>query len=342
MQYKITKPSKLLNSKGELIQKGYATAPILAYRRADVAKKYRLKEWDYYLICNDTHAVALTVGKSSSILIVSVSLIDFAQSVEKNKTIIRFIPNAIFSLPQSSLHGDIIYKDREVDLAINVNEEIRSIQLEIKSLTGKTTTKLSLVLSYEPKDSMVIATPFKESKQYFYYNRKIVGMSAKGFANINGLSCEFPPQTSYGILDWGRGVWPYKTTWYWSAAYGDLCNNTFGFNLGYGFGDTSCATENMLFYNGIANKLKDVVFHIPRTKKQYDYMSPWIITSSDHRLKLLFTPIYDRSMNLSVILLSTEQHQVFGSFHGWAILDDGSFLQIKDLFGFAERVKNRW
>ena len=38
----------------------------------------------------------------------------------------------------------------------------------------------------------------------------------------------------------------------------------FGFNIGYGFGDTSAASENMLFYDGTAHKLDDVTFHIPK------------------------------------------------------------------------------
>jgi hypothetical protein len=33
MQHKITKPSKLLNKHGELIQRGYATYPLLKYQK---------------------------------------------------------------------------------------------------------------------------------------------------------------------------------------------------------------------------------------------------------------------------------------------------------------------
>ena len=43
--------------------------------------------------------------------------------------------------------------------------------------------------------------------------------------------------------------------------------NEIGFNIGYGFGDTSNATENMVFYNGKAHKLEDVKFNIPLNKK---------------------------------------------------------------------------
>ena len=36
-----------------------------------------------------------------------------------------------------------------------------------------------------------------------------------------------------------------------------------GFNLGYGFGNTEKATENMIFVDGKASKLEQVTFQIP-------------------------------------------------------------------------------
>ena len=68
----------------------------------------------------------------------------------------------------------------------------------------------------------------------------------------------------------------------------------FGFNIGYGFGDTSAATENILFYDGKGHKLDDVTFHIP----EEDYMKTWMFTSSDGRFEMEFVPVLDRSASL--------------------------------------------
>jgi hypothetical protein len=65
-------------------------------------------------------------------------------------------------------------------------------------------------------------------------------------------------------LDWGRGVWPYNNTWYWSSINGEYNGHLYGFNLGYGFGDTSKATENMFFFDKQAYKLDDIIFSIPQ------------------------------------------------------------------------------
>jgi hypothetical protein len=342
MQNKITKPSRLLYKNGELIQKGYATSPILRYCRKYVAKKYRLKEWDYYLINNKKHALALTIGKSLNLILISVSVIDLRDRKILSKDIIRIVPRK-FQLPQSSSDGNIVYKDKSIKLSFRIEGKIRILLLKKLGSNKSPELNISLVLYNEPRDSMVIATPFQEDTRDFYYNRKIIGMKASGYVRYQKNTYMFSPISSFALLDWGRGVWPYKTTWYWSAASGTVHGKTFGFNLGYGFGDTTSATENMLFYNGKASKLNIITFHIPTDdNNKYDYFKPWTITSSDQRFEMLFVPIIDRSVNLPLLIISTNQHQVFGLFTGKAILDDGTVIHIKDFLGFAERVDNRW
>ncbi|WMJ90497.1 DUF2804 domain-containing protein [Anaerocolumna sp. MB42-C2] len=341
MQKKITEPTDLLNKHGELIQTGYATTPLLKYNRKDVTRKGRLKEWDYYMINNESYAFALTVGYSAGYLLISISIIDFINRTEQSKSVIKHVHN--WYLPESSQIGDILYKDVRTDLKIIHKGRDRGIFLYLDDFLPDSALTASISLSKEPKDSMVIATPFKENKKYFYYNQKIVGMSALGSVSIKGSVYNFDTSNSFGLLDWGRGVWPYKTTWYWSSAFDFLVNNTFGFNLGYGFGDTSNATENMLFFNGIANKLDQVDFGISKKfKNKYDYTKPWNFTSSDNRITMTFEPIYDRNLTLYAVLFSTRQHQVFGKFSGTAVLDDGRTVYLNNLLGFAERVVNRW
>lgn len=341
MQHQITQPSRLLNQQGELIQKGYATSLILDYRRKDVKNKLlRLKEWDYYLIYNDDFGVALTIGTTPAIGLISVSFLDYKNPGEKSGITISI---GGINLPKSSELGDIYYRDATTNLSVRHDNGIRKLRLVMNNFDVGSEIKVSIDLFDQPKDTMVIATPFKQSKKEFYYNQKIIGMRASGVVSFEGKEYKFTPNSSFGLLDWGRGAWPHKVTWYWSAAQGMLEGKIFGFNLGYGFGDTSAATENMLFYDGVASKLTDVEFIIPKkNNNEFDYRKPWIITSSDERIEMVFHPILDRNLNLSALILSTEQHQVFGTFTGKAVLDGGKVIEVKKLMGFAERVKNKW
>lgn len=188
---------------------------------------------------------------------------------------------------------------------------------------------------------MVICTPF-DKPGHFYFNQKILCMRAKGTVTIGNEKYEFSPERSFGLLDWGRGVWTYSNTWYWSAASGLAGGVPFGFNLGYGFGNTSAATENMLFYDGRAHKLSQVTFHIPMRDGKEDYLKPWTFTSDDGRFEMDFVPVLDRASCTDVKLIKSDQHQVFGKFTGKAVLDNGRVIDVKDFMGFAEKVVNKW
>jgi hypothetical protein len=186
-------------------------------------------------------------------------------------------------------------------------------------------------------DSLVIATPW-DKQHAFYYNQKINCMRASGYVLFDGKRYEFDPATDFGTLDWGRGVWTYDNTWYWGSGNADIDGHSFGFNIGYGFGNTSAATENVIFYDGIAHKLDDVTFHIPES----GYMDPWHFSSSDGRFEMDFEPVLDRAANLDFKVIVSDQHQVFGRMSGRAVLDDGREIRIKDMMCFAEKVHNRY
>ena len=164
-----------------------------------------------------------------------------------------------------------------------------------------------------------------------------------GYFKIGDVEVNFSGKDTRAILDWGRGVWPYKATWYWGAACGILGGDEFGFNIGAGFGDTSKATENMVFYKGTGHKLDVVTFNIPKDDKgKDDFLGTWTLGSSDGRFHMKFTPIVDRNANLNLAVLASIQHQVFGKFTGFVVLDDGTKIHIKNFLGFVEKVYNKW
>ena len=344
MQHEITVPAPLLRDDGSLYEAGYSTYPIMVYDRSAIkAGKMRIKEWDYYLIHNDRYAVALTCDDNSYMGMMSVSFIDLEKAEETTKSVIIPLTRGKVDMPSSPQYGNVSFENRRVKLSFTHEFEGRRLKVLFKRFAAKQDFECDILLTEEPRDSMVIATPFPEKKTAFYYNQKTVAMRASGTVWTNGKKYKFTPGNSFGLLDWGRGVWTYDNTWYWSAAQGVTEGKTFGFNLGYGFGDTSAASENMLFVDGIAHKLEQVTFNIPKDAEGHeDYLSPWKFTSSDGRLELDFTPIIDRKNKISLGVIMSDQHQVFGRFSGFAVLDNGQRLEIKELMGFAEKVRNKW
>ena len=343
MQNEITKNQKLLDEKGNLTQKGYAKSLILDYDRKDIkAGQLRIKEWDYYLVYNDNYAVALTIADNSYMGLMSLSLIDFTKPTETTKSIMTFMPKGKTNLPKTSKIGDVRFENKQGFFEFLNDGKTRKLSANFKKFKDGKDLSVEFVLTDEPQDSMVIATPFNKDK-YFYYNQKIVGMKANGLVKLGDTEIKFSDEDTQAILDWGRGVWTYSNTWYWGAACGTCNGHKVGFNIGYGFGDTSAASENMIFYDGIAHKIENITFNIPKTKDgKDDYMSPWTFTSSDGRFEMNFTPVIDRKSFTSAVVIYSNQHQVFGKFNGTMILDDGTKVELKDFMAFAEKVINKW
>ncbi|MBR5228960.1 MAG: DUF2804 domain-containing protein [Firmicutes bacterium] len=344
MEHKLS-PGPLLDSNGHLCEAGYATSLVKTYdRKAIKANGLRIKEWDYYLIYNDRFGIALTVDDNSYMSMLSASILDFTTPGETTVSPIGFMPMGKTNLPPTSASGESKLAIGKSEFTFTVQEDgSRRLKGHLEKFKNGKPFVFDVLLTDEPQDSMVIATPFAEKKIAFYYNQKIIGMRASGTVNAGGDEYVFDPSESFGMLDWGRGVWTYSNTWYWGAGHGIVDGKVVGFNIGYGFGDTSAASENMIFVDGKAHKFEKVSFNIPKTADgKDDFLKPWTFTSSDGKFEMEFEPIIDRASRTNVVLIESDQHQVFGKFNGTMILDDGYAIQLKDFLGFAEKVKNRW
>ncbi len=344
VQHRMLQRGDLLTLDGRLMEAGWATSLLKRYDRAMIrAPKWRIKEWDYYLIASDFAALAVTVADNGYMGLDSVSLMDFEQASHLTQTRMTLMPMGKRALPADSGSGVVRARGKQYELTFRKEGAQRHLYGHVYDFGGPRKPLLFDVILHEaPDDSMVIATPFAGKPHHFYYNQKINCMPADGRCIYDGQEYLFSPATSFGVLDWGRGVWPWRNTWYWASASGVALGARFGFNLGYGFGDTQAATENMLLFDGRAHKLGQVVFDIPIKDGREDWLSPWRIHDDQGRLDLVFEPIVDRNAYTTTLIIETDQHQVFGRFTGRALLDDGRAVDIAILIGFAEKVRNRF
>lgn len=342
MQHLLSK-GPLLNVKGALAEAGYAASLVKTYdRKAIKGGAARIKEWDYYLIHNGRYGVALTIADNSYMGMLSATFLDFEARTETTVSPMFWFPFGKTRFPASSESGDLVKSIPGASGSFTHEPGGRRLRFHLDSFSNDQPFDCDILLSDAPGDTMVIATPFAEKKTAFYYNQKIVGMRASGSFTIGSETRAFDPADSFGILDWGRGVWTYENTWYWGAGQGIVDGHLFGFNIGYGFGDVRAASENMLFLDGSHHKLDRLTFGIPCLDGKDDFLSPWTFSSNDGRFETSFTPILDRAAYTSVGPLLSDQHQVFGYMDGFVTLDDGTKLKLEHFLCFAEKVHNKW
>ena len=333
----------LLDKKGRLCQVGYAFDLVKQYdRKAIKAPKWRIKEWDYYYISNSHYGIAITIADNSYMGLASVSVINFDEPSTITKSSLKSFTKVKVKLPNTSVSGVSHWKDKNYDIKIVTENRKRTIDVEVKDYDDGKGLLAHFDLEEKVEGSMVIATPFPKKPKHFYYNQKINNMAVNGYFFYDEERVYFSDEDTRAVLDWGRGVWPYKNAWYWSSLNTVNNGHDVGFNLGYGFGDLKAASENMLFYDGKAYKLKDVLFNIPRDAKgNMKLMEKWTMTSKNGDIELEFTPIIDRFDEAKVLFLNSIQHQVFGKFTGTIKVGD-VVAEIKDAISFAEVVTNWW
>jgi len=339
MQNRITEKQKLLNEHGFLANPGYALKPLFEYSRKEIAaSKWRIKEWDYYATLNDHFGVSFTIADLGYSYLISAVMLDFDKKTVTKKTKIGWFSFGKLKLSNTSETGDVSYHGSGFDFDFIREPNQRKLICKIKDYLPSIDLNAELIIQSPLDDSIVMATPWKENKKAFYYNQKINCMPTSGTVTIGNDQYLFKHEDCFTVLDWGRGVWTYKNTWYWGSASGLVNGKRFGFNIGYGFGDTSKASENIIFYEGVGHKLDQVTFEIDTS----NYLKPWKFTSNDHRFELTMEPLIDRQDNTNFIIIKNLGHQVFGKYTGYVILDDGSKLEIKELLGFAEQITNHY
>lgn len=334
MQHQITKHTRLLSDNGHLSARGYATRMYIEYNR-EQAKAFplKLKEWNFYQIMKDHYSLQLTLGHVSYMCSVAATLIDLktGQKWELGTMKPLFVPALDRDPEGESLNT---FESPDMKLSFQVTKDRR-----ILSVTGKNKNysriEIEIELENDPEnEKTVISTPFKKPSQ-FYLNYKENYYRGKGHVRFDDLTVDFDGCT--GLLDWGRGIWPYSHQWFWGNLTGHIDGVPFGFNIGWGFGDLSHATENMFFYNKKAYKLG--VLQVQRDDN--DYMKPWTLSDPEGKLHMTFTPTFDNYTENKYVVIDTHCHQLYGTFDGVIQTVDGE-KEFHNVLAFIEHAVNHW
>ncbi len=345
MQTEITQSLPLLNGQGHIAREGWARQPHWQYRRDAIqAGRWRIKEWDYYSVLSGDgrFGLTLTLADLGYLGLGAICFLDFEKrQFHQVDTLLPF-PMGAMGLGADSDTGAVELATRALNLRMHYASGQRRLTFAAPSLRnalGQQGLEGEIVLAQPANlESINIATSWAENRRAFYYNRKINCMPAQGSFRIGTDTYALDPGRDFGALDWGRGNWTYKNRWFWGSASGYLDGHALGWNIGYGFSDRSPASENTLFWDGVAHKLAEVTFHY----NPHNYLEPWRFSSSDGRFEMQFAPLLDRNSHTHLGLIRSEQHQVFGHYSGVVVLDNGQRVEVPRMLGFAEDVLNWW
>lgn len=337
-QVQITKKTPLLGLDGNLITPGYCKTNLYEYDRAAIkANPTRIKEWDFYQISNSRYTLQMVFADISLGGMGNFTLFDRQTGERFEQLSVSLLTFGRLGLEPNTQEDHALSK-RGAGFSMELIKRGRKRWLTYSGrIRGKQAEANLELLETQGHESLVMAVPF-DKPGYFYYNQKMNCLPVKGVVTIGDRHIVFSPDDSFCVLDWGRGVWPYSGSWYWGNGSTWLDGKLFGFEIGWGFGDMSAATENMLFYDGRAHKIGQVFLE----KDETDWMKPWVFSSDDGRFSFTMTPTYDNFTSTRVGPVGNVCHQVFGDWAGVAVLDDGTVLRVENMLAFCEFSDNRW
>ena len=342
LQTEYTAETPLLDKDGTLLAKGWARQNVFRYDRNRVRHVMRRKEWDFYQISDGQRMLQVSFANISLGGYASVVLVD----LKEGKTLISDMTPFIggkdrYILPsRGDVPNYVSFRIGKAVFEVNTGAARRSIRYE----HGDLSCSLNMDIP-EGLESITTVLPFAGYPDRYFMTTKQNCMPCEGFLRSGDSQWSFDKAESFCILDWGRVCTPYSLVWYWGNGSGWISDEAgkkhlFGFEITWGIGDESHATETCVFYDGKAHKIGAVdVETFPKPDK---YMQPWRFHSEDGRFNLTMEPFYDHHSDLNVGVMRMHSHQVHGKWSGTVILDDGKTLHIQDFYAFCEYVENRW
>jgi hypothetical protein len=234
-----------------------------------------------------------------------------------------------FSQSDTVTGGDIRFRALGLEIELTHGPEATEIRTQFRGVRAELS-----VSRPRQHESVNVVIPWGAER--FQFTSKQNTLPVEGIVSCRGKRYRLgDEEPAFACLDFGRGVWPYRTVWNWASASGHQDGRIVGLQLGGRWTDGTGMTENALCIDGRVTKIGDAVdFEYDRR----DFMRPWTIRSrATDIVSLRFEPLELKRLWVPLLVAGANLHLCFGRFSG-RIGD----VVVSELFGWAEEMKARW
>lgn len=293
----------------------------------------RTKRWDYWCVLAGDLVVSVTYADVDYLGLATIWWADLATGRTGGSEAARPFARGL-SLPDRPGTAPLRYRDRRRTL--DLVDDAEGTQLVATWTEDGQPARLDVRVALPAgHESLNVVIPWSERR--FQYTSKHQARPAAGSLEVGGTVRTLE---GWGVLDVGRGRWPYRTRWNWGGGAG---RSTTGAVVGLQFGakwtEGTGATENGVLVDG---RLTKIGTELEWTYRWDRPLEPWRVRHPDGSLDLTLAPRHDRHSKVQAVVLGTEVHQVFGTWTGHVTDADGHRHDVADLQGFAEESRSRW
>jgi hypothetical protein len=292
----------------------------------------RRKRWDFWAVTGPGFAMNLTLADVDYLALADVWFRDLDSGEEATATAPSPLGRGVALAPRAG-EGAVERSTGRLRLRFADDERGTTLTASFPTTRGRFEAEV-LVERPAGHESLTVVIPWGDRR--FQCTTKDVARPATG--SITWAGQRYEP--AWGCLDFGRGKWPYRTTWNWGAGAGVVDGRTIGIQVGGRWTDGTGMTENAVVVDGRLSKLSE---ELVWTYDRRDWLAPWRIrTPRSDRLDLTFRPVHDKVSRLQAGIAASAVDQCFGTWSGRMVPDDGGPIEVDDLFGWAEEATWRW
>lgn len=170
----------------------------------------------------------------------------------------------------------------------------------------------------------------------FHATSRQLGLPVSGSLLLGSRQYDCPSGHSFAALDFGRGVWPFKTYWQRAAfaAPGGIAGN-----FGTGWLEHSGLSENALWFGG---RLLHLSAPLTIEQRPHSALAPWHISSAGDQVDLLFTPRQHHRACPKFGPFHADTQQWFGHYSGVLRGPKGERVPVDDALGWLGETHACW
>ena len=337
----LTEPVDLCTADGSLLNpaaRGWSRRPL---HRANLHGRFGVnKRWDYWAILAGDLVVSSVYSDIDHLGLADVYWVDLVTHETGGRAIV--VPHGEgIELPELPGAAPLTVDRDGLDLRIADDEtgtRLTATWTEPDGRAGRLDVTVALPAGHE---SLNVVIPW--SDELFNFTSKHQARPATGELVVGDRRWAIggpDGADAWGVLDVGRGRWPARINWNWGGGAGRCGDHVVGLQVGAKWTDGTGFTENGVIVDGRLTKLGSELTW------DYDWehpMRPWHVVDPGGQLDVVLTPRFDKHTKVEAGPdLGSETHQVFGTWSGRLLTDDGLSLELSGLQGFAEEARQRW
>lgn len=295
----------------------------------------RKKKWDYWCITGERFLFSATIAHIDYLSLGAIYFLEYDTSRFAEQACVKFFSR--YPLMLDRVDESVCFFQRRLRLEFHRREDGVDMEVQSKRFGGKPFHASLQIRRPAEQECLNVVIPW--NRRRFQFTSKQECLPASGTLTWGEEVLTFSPGSAFACLDFGRGVWPYRTAWNWASFSGHSGSDVVGLNAGAKWTDGTGMNENGILLNGRMHKIsEDIEF-------EYDakaFMRPWKLkTKESDAVNLEFTPFYEKAGALNLLLISADTHQLFGHFTGTLRVDDKTIVIDRQL-GWAEEHRARW